>query len=67
MADEADMANDMAELSLQMALRNVNSGPKLQPNGLCYYCESHVEGEKLFCDKDCADDYEKEQRLRKRR
>lgn len=67
MADEIDMANEMADLHLKTALANVRAQPKLPPKGECYYCESKVEGEKLYCDADCASDHEKEQRLRNRR
>mgnify|MGYP000562465782 CR=1 FL=1 len=42
---------------------------RLTPKGCCYYCEERFpEGDKkLFCDRDCATDYEEEQRLKNRR
>jgi hypothetical protein len=67
MADEIDQANELAELALNVALRNLSAGPKLTPRGVCYYCEAEVAPQQLFCDKDCADDYEKEQKLKNRR
>lgn len=67
MADEADIANDLAELALQQALiaaRNTASNLRLTPRGTCYNCEESLEpidGQdvKIFCDADCADDWER--------
>lgn len=67
MADEIDMANELAELALSHALRNLAAAPKLAPKGVCYYCESKVSATQLFCDADCAGDYEKEQKIKARR
>lgn len=73
MADEIDQANEQAERWLNEALANRTVGPKLLPRGSCHYCETVFEKEekdsdkKLFCDKDCADDYAKEARIKARR
>lgn len=74
MADEADLANDQAERFLSQALANHRSNtPRLAPRGRCYYCEAEFDetdpagNKKLFCDSDCAKDYEHEQRLKARR
>lgn len=67
MADEIDMANEMADLHLKNALLNVRAQPKLPPKGVCYYCDSKVNEQQLYCNKDCADDHEKELRIRNRR
>jgi hypothetical protein len=67
MADEIDMANELAELALTHALRNIAAAPRLPPKGFCYYCDAPVEGAQLFCDKDCANDHEKEQKIKNRR
>lgn len=32
---------------------------ELEPSGTCYFCRDKVEGQKLFCDRDCATDYER--------
>lgn len=53
MADEADQANDLAEISLALALRARNDGPRLSPTGVCHYCEEPVEGDRKFCDQFC--------------
>lgn len=73
MADEIDQANEQAERWLQQSLANRTVGPKLAPRGTCHYCDTVFEkteadfDKKLFCDKDCADDYAEEQRLKNRR
>lgn len=67
MADEIDQANELADLALNIALRNMSAGQKIAPRGTCYYCEAEVGPKQLFCDADCAGDYEKEQKLKNRR
>lgn len=37
-----------------------------KPTGFCFYCAEPVEEERRFCNKDCAEDYETEKRLRAR-
>jgi predicted nucleic acid-binding Zn ribbon protein len=67
MADEADRANDQAQQMLDIQLRQRKPvGP--QPHGYCHYCGAEwVEvSERIFCDKECAADYEKEAQARKR-
>jgi hypothetical protein len=73
MADEIDLANEQAERWLKQSLAARAGGPTLPPKGSCHYCEAEFDpadpnaGKKLFCDADCAKDYEEEQRLRNRR
>jgi len=76
MADEVDVANDSVERALEQALRAVRSTPVLPPKGTCYFCEEELEPveeggkavhKKLFCDRDCADDWEREQKARRLR
>jgi len=74
MADEIDQANEQAERWLNQALASSRTaGPKLAPRGTCHYCETVFDKTdadfalKLFCDKDCAKDFEDEQRLKNRR
>jgi hypothetical protein len=66
MADNADDASEMAELHLSVELAKVK--PNLPPlTGHCFYCHSHITDR--FCDSDCRDDYERDQRrtlMRKR-
>lgn len=75
MADEIDLANEQAERWLAMSLSaNKRSGAhSLTPKGSCHYCETEFDSKsedgarKLFCDSECAKEYEAEQRRRARR
>jgi hypothetical protein len=66
MADNADDASEIAELHLSVELAKVK--PNLPPlTGHCFYCHSPITDR--FCDSDCRDDYERDQRrtlMRKR-
>jgi hypothetical protein len=67
MADIIDKANDLAEFHLRNALRNQRIGAKTAPIsaegiGMCLFCSQPVEGERRFCDRECADGFEAEQR-----
>ena len=77
MADEVDLANELAEQALQAALRQARTPNRLLPKGKCYFCDEDLPMEtnengvqvnrKLFCDVDCARDWEHEQKLKSRR
>lgn len=62
--DEIDIAQRVSELMLDVAINNARpKGRALHPKGSCHYCEESLENtEKLFCDMDCSEDYEKLQR-----
>lgn len=68
MADEADLAFDSEQRHLMQALAAQRRRSKvLQPAGSCYHCgNTDGIGDRLFCDVDCADDWEYEHRLRSR-
>ena len=60
MADGADQASELEQLALRIAIANAASGkgqPKITPNGACHNCEEPLKGGKLFCDKDCEQDW----------
>lgn len=66
--DEADLAFDSEQRYLTMALaaqRRACAG--LQATGSCHFCgnEGGLEG-RLFCDADCAGDWEYENALRRK-
>lgn len=68
MADEADLAFDSEQRHLTQALAAQRfRGAVLRPIGACHHC-GNEEGiaERLFCDTDCAADWEYEDRLRRR-
>ncbi len=68
MADEADLAFDSEQRHLTMALAAQRSrSAALRPAGHCHHCgEDAAIGERLFCDADCAADWEYEENLRRR-
>ncbi|HVZ45588.1 MAG TPA: hypothetical protein VHA82_17390 [Ramlibacter sp.] len=68
MADEADLAFDTEQRQLAMALHAQRSRASfLKPQGSCHHC-GNEDGiaERLFCDADCAADWEYEHMLRRR-
>lgn len=62
MADIIDAANEQADMLLSAAMRNRRRS-SLPAVGNCHYC-SEPCGSKLFCDTECRDGYEHEQRIR---
>jgi hypothetical protein len=68
MADEADLAFDSEQRHLSQALAAQRSrGGVLQPIGSCHHCGNDEGiGQRLFCDTDCAADWEYEDKLRRR-
>ncbi len=68
MADEADLAFDSEQRHLAQALAaQRRTGGLLQPIGCCHYCAStEAMQERLFCDADCAADWEYENSVRRR-
>jgi hypothetical protein len=68
MADEIDQANELADLALNIAIRNLRSTTKkVDPTGVCHYCEAEVGPLQLYCDSECASEHANEQRLKNRR
>jgi len=68
MADEADLAFDSEQRHLKQALAAQRSrSAVLRPVGRCHNCgnEESIE-ERLFCDSDCAADWEYEDGLRRK-
>lgn len=68
MADEADLAFDSEQRHLTQALaaqRTRNAA--LQVIGACHNCgNEEAIGDRLFCDSDCAADWEYEDALRRK-
>jgi hypothetical protein len=56
--------DDLTDASVKAIRSQV--GKKLLFSGACYYCTSPVHSPHIFCDVECRDDYEYEQRLRQR-
>jgi hypothetical protein len=68
MADEADLAFDSEQRHLKNALAAQRSrSATLRPTGCCHHCGNEDGiGQRLFCDSDCAADWEYEDALRRR-
>jgi hypothetical protein len=64
--DEADLAFDSEQRHLTQALAaQRHRGRALKPVGACHHCgNSEGIAERLFCDVDCAEDWEYENVLR---
>jgi len=45
--------------------KNIGRFPKLDRCGSCHYCGEDVRSNQLFCNSECAADYEHEQKLLK--
>jgi hypothetical protein len=68
MADEADLAFDSEQRHLSMALAAQRKRTSaLRPIGECHHC-GNDEGvaDRLFCDAECASDWEYEDSLRRK-
>jgi hypothetical protein len=67
MADEADLAfyAEQGHLTQALAARPQH-GPAPRPAGYCHNCCSTDVGVRLFCDSDCAADWEYQDRLRRK-
>lgn len=69
MADEADLAFDAEQRHLRYALAAHSHSHKdlPHPTGSCHFC-GNTEGleNRLFCDRDCAEDWEYERTLRRK-
>jgi hypothetical protein len=63
MADNADCAQLEIEAELARARRAAQARLKLIPSGHCHNCDEQVKhAGQLFCDLDCARDFEKRER-----
>lgn len=68
MADEADLAFETEQSHLKLALAAQRGRTTvLRPIGSCHNCGNTEDlADRLFCDSDCAEDWEYEDALRRR-
>jgi hypothetical protein len=64
MTDSIDLAQDVYERNTELMFETFKrraEAVSLRPNGCCHnpYCREEVEGSKIFCDSECAREYEK--------
>lgn len=62
MADPADIAAQH-EFSEEALTTHRNSTKVTAPRGKCLYCEAHLQDNLIFCDLDCRDAFEREQKI----
>ena len=58
MADNADEAQINIERELEIALSEVTTHTSLAPCGKCYCCGAPTDGDQLFCDLECVEEWE---------
>ena len=61
MRDVVDRAEWRIEKDLQNALAHVKKMALLERDGHCHFCDEDVTHDRLFCNADCRDDYDKQQ------
>lgn len=63
MADIADITaeRDESEHALRLAASRKPVGP--QANGFCHWCDEPVDRPLRYCDAECRDSHEREQKL----
>lgn len=69
--DENDRASFLEEAAREAEINRIRAAAAtaaraLLPTGVCYNCESEVPRPKLFCDRECADEYAQLQEQRRR-
>ena len=63
--DDADMAEERMEQEAEFR-RRAPKKPELPYKGQCYYCATDLPHPKKFCDKECSEGFEFEQRMLER-
>lgn len=59
MSDDLDRATRAQDIILSSLISHRVDIPRITHIGVCNYCGEVVESPKLFCNGDCADDFEK--------
>ena len=60
---EDDLEQQTIDLHFQQPMHlTKKKAVTLPPIGECYNCEEKIDHDRLFCDADCRDDYEKRKR-----
>lgn len=59
MADEADIANDRVQKTLDLTMRTVNTKIKDNDTGLCIWCGEPIHDKRRWCSVECRDEQER--------
>ena len=65
--DIYDRASDAEERDRELAIKTQKeraARDKLIPIGYCHFCNGEIPAGRLFCNGDCRDDFEREQKRR---
>jgi hypothetical protein len=64
--DDADRAKEAEQMPIDLAIAAARAATAvLSPVGICYHCDAIVPPGCRFCDADCRDDHERQQRADK--
>lgn len=63
MADLADIAGEH-DFNEEVMARHRNQAPSIIKRGTCLCCEEEIAEDKVYCDIDCRNTHEREQRLK---
>ena len=65
--DDADYASEREDITREQAIAAIRRRNDSLPGiGYCYYCGTALRGGNRFCDFECMNDYQTEQRLKNR-
>jgi hypothetical protein len=58
--EELDIASEREQLERDSLVAAIRKRPSsgLLPCGQCHWCDSAVQGQRIFCDGECADQHE---------
>ena len=62
MVDDVDKANEQVQKGIEDTLKNISTVIPKNITGECFTCGQPVDNERRWCDADCRDNYEKNQR-----
>lgn len=65
MPDDFDHASELEQWQRDQALHHARSQRAMPATGACHNCGEALPDARLFCDRDCRDDYEKRHPVRK--
>lgn len=62
MVDDVDRATEQVQKSIEDTLNNIDTTIPKNTTGKCLTCGLSVDNERRWCNADCRDNYEKNQR-----
>lgn len=66
MADDADRSDKKIDDALTESLNKVRrrmEARELEPVHACHWCGEHITDMRLFCSKECSDDWQQDKRF----